>query len=460
MSPLTVDSHDLESARGITRRGLLAAAGVVAGGACLTVAIAATGCALGGAGTAGERGGTSGAGDGDGADGASWEPICDLGDGWTRCGSLDLRFAQNFSVDYYTAGPEGAASTGGAGSEGSVGPAVSDDSAEPADPYVLVCVSDGSAFLVVPEGREVPDGLASGIQVIERPVRDVYLVASNVLCLVDALGEVPSVALVGIAQKDCTVEAFSRALERGDVLYGGKYNAPDYELIADAGCRLAIENTMVNHDPSVKQKLRDLGLSVLVDQSSNEPHAMGRLEWIKLYGELWGKADLAGRLFDAEAAIVEDVADQIASEAAGERAKTVAFFYINANGSAVTRRKGDFVAQMIEMAGGAYVFDDARGEEGSTSTVTLEMERFYAVAKDADCIVYNATIDDSVRSMADLLAKNPLIADFKAVRTGDAWCTERNLYQQMTATGQIVRDIHTALTDPSVDALDFMFRLV
>ena len=94
--PDVIESIDARRRTSDAMRLLAAAAGVVAGGACLAVAIAATGCASNGAGTVGETGGTSGAGDGDGADGASWEPLRDLGDGWTRCGSLDLRFAHGF----------------------------------------------------------------------------------------------------------------------------------------------------------------------------------------------------------------------------------------------------------------------------------------------------------------------------------------------------------------------------
>ena len=31
------------------------------------------------------------------------------------------------------------------------------------------------------------------------------------------------------------------------MIYAGKYNAPDYELILDEGCGLAIESTMIHH---------------------------------------------------------------------------------------------------------------------------------------------------------------------------------------------------------------------
>ena len=36
------------------------------------------------------------------------------------------------------------------------------------------------------------------------------------------------------------------------------------------------------------------------------------------------------------------------------------------------------------------------------------MEEFYAAAKDADYLVYNATIDNPISSVDELLAKNEL----------------------------------------------------
>ena len=51
------------------------------------------------------------------------------------------------------------------------------------------------------------------------------------------------------------------------------------------------------------------------------------------------------------------------------------------------------------------------------------MEEFYAKAKNADYLIYNASIDSPINSIADLTAKSELFADFKAVKNGNVWCT-------------------------------------
>ena len=78
-------------------------------------------------------------------------------------------------------------------------------------------------------------------------------------------------------------------------------------------------------------------------------------EWLKLYGVLLGKEDLADKLFQEQVDKLKAIED---SESTG---KTVAFFYINSVGAANVRKSGDYVSKMIELAGGKYIFDALGG---------------------------------------------------------------------------------------------------
>ncbi len=347
----------------------------------------------------------------------------DLGNGWEPTGALQLEYAEHFTVDEFAGG------------------------------YQLVCISNGDRFLVVPQGAEAPSGMSSDIAVIQQPADKVYLVSSATMCLVDALGANGNILMSGIKTEDCSVAGFKQALEDGSITYGGKYSAPDYERISASGCTLAIENAMINHAPDVKEKLQKLGVTVLTEQSSSEPEALGRVEWIKLFGVLFDKEDEATRLFNEQKERVEQMSSL---EKSG---KTVAYFYINSNGAAVTRRAGDYVAQMIELAGGTYALDDAQGTATSGSSMTLEMERFFALAKDADVIIYNGTIDGSVASISDLVGKNSLLSQFKAVKNGDVWVTGADMYQQMTATADIIEELHGALAGEDASGYRYLKKL-
>ena len=139
--------------------------------------------------------------------------------------------------------------------------------------------------------------------------------------------------------------------------------------------------------------------------------------------------------------------------------KTVAFFYVTTAGTVSVRKSNDYVPKMIDIAGGEYVFRNLKGEDNAASSVNMQMEEFYAQAKDADYLVYNSTIDGNLASIDDLLAKNSLFADFKAVQNGNVWCIGKNLYQDTMDTGSIIHDFHEMLNSEDTDELTYMYKL-
>ncbi|MCQ2553517.1 MAG: ABC transporter substrate-binding protein, partial [Clostridia bacterium] len=228
------------------------------------------------------------------------------------------------------------------------------------------------------------------------------------------------------------IENAKKAMEDGKILFAGKYSEPDYELLLDNKCPLAIESTMINHSSEVADKLLELGINVLVDRSSFETHPLGRTEWIKLYAALLNEEDAANNFFNKQVSYMEEAMTQKPT------GKTASFFNITAAGKAVCRKSGDYVTEMMKIAGGEYVFDSL-GDPGSASaTVTIEMETFFAGAKDADYMIYNATIAGDINSIDELLAKSSLLSEFKAVQEGNVWCTDRNLYQDTTSAGEMI----------------------
>lgn len=69
--------------------------------------------------------------------------------------------------------------------------------------------------------------------------------------------------------------------------------------------------------------------------------------------------------------------------------------------------------------------------------------------------------DGELDSIDELLAKSSLLADFKAVKDGNVWCTGQNLFQETMGLATMIEDIHTMLTsdDPKLDSLTYMKKL-
>ena len=337
--------------------------------------------------------------------------------------SMELLYAEKFSVDYYTGG------------------------------FSLVTVNGSERYLVVPEGKESPGDLAEDITVLYQPLDRIYLVASAVMDMFISMDSLDVIRFTGTKAEGWYLEEARQAVESGDILYAGNYSAPDYEQILAEGCDLAIENTMVYHTPEVKEQLEKFGIPVMVDYSSYETEPLGRTEWVKLYGLLADREEEAAEAFAGQQEAFASIGD------AEDTGKTVAFFYITSSGEVNVRKASDYLPKMIELAGGHYVFSDLGAEDDTaSSTVSLQMEEFYAAAREADYLIYNSTIDGELSSVEELFGKSELLENFKAVREGNVYCTTRDLYQSSMELGTMIADIHGMLNGEE-DGLTYLYRL-
>jgi iron complex transport system substrate-binding protein len=319
--------------------------------------------------------------------------------------------------------------------------------------YTMVSIPDsGQKFLVVSQDAAEVDSLPADVTVLRQPVENIYLVSTSVMDLILHLDALDSVTLSGTKAEGWYLPEAKQAMEAGRIAYAGKYSAPDYEQILAANCGLAIENTMILHTPEVKEQLEHFGIPVLVERSSYESGPLERMEWIKLYGILLGKEDTAEQVFAAQEAAIAPLLEQ---EPTG---KSCAFFSLSSNNLATVRKGSDYVAKMIEMAGGAYVFSDLTDNGNSLATMNLPLEDFYAGAKDADVLIYNSAIEGTIASVSQLTEKFPLLAEFKAVQNGQVWCTSQSLFQQSMELADLILDMNKVFTEgtPDADTLKFL----
>ena len=305
----------------------------------------------------------------------------------------------------------------------------------------------------MPQGAGLPRGLDDDVVPLYAPLDRMYLAATSSMDFFRALDSVPAVRLSGTDVNGWYIEEAKAALEDGSMIFAGKYSAPDYELIFAEKCDLAIESTMIYHSPEVKEQLEKLGVPVLVERSSYEEDPLGRMEWVKVYGALLGKLPAAEELFDGEVEAVEPLLDQ------PKTGKTVAFFYITTTGTVNVRKSSDYVPRMIALAGGDYAFPDL-SSGSALSTVNMTMESFYDGARDADVLIYNSTIDGELFTLSELLQKSAFLKDFKAVQTGNVWCTGKNLFQEPMGLGKLILDMHRVLTDENApEELTYLHKL-
>lgn len=319
--------------------------------------------------------------------------------------------------------------------------------------YSVIRVYDGRDYILIPEGGEIPTDLPDSVTVIQKPLDNVYIQATSSMCFFASMDVMDALRLSGTKEDGWYIDAAVEAMKKGDLLFAGKYSEPDYEMLVSESCDLALESTMILHNPEVLEKLEEMGIPVFIERSNYEKHPLAKTEWVKVIGEMVDQPEKAEELFEVQKGYVQSLDEFENTE------KTVAFFFVNENGVVVTRKSDDYLPAMIELAGGRYCFENLGDPEKATSGVNMTMEEFYASTKDVDYLIYNASIADPLESVDDLIEINALFADYKAVKEGHVWTTGKSLHQATDSLGGMILDINTMLTDDSAEELTYMKHL-
>ena len=395
--------------------------------------------------------------------------------GYSYVDSMELAYATMFAVDYYE------------------------------KDITLITIADNQRYLLLPDalkqenantafGKQFLQNIPADVTILQKSPERVYLASSSCMDFWEELGVSNRVWFTSTRRQDWDLPNAAARMDDGSLEFVGKYNAPDFEYLLSEQCGLAVENTMIYHTPDTLEQLQSLGIPAMVEYSSYEPHPLGRLEWIRLWGLIAGCEEQAVAYFYEQIERMEQVTSQDGdpqtdktgqvtsqdrdsqSDKTGHAAAQnsynapvkVAYFSINANGMIRVPNSASYIPKMIALAGGDYVFADGFTQQEETdesnrtnasSSTNMQMEPFYAAAKDADVLIYNGTIEGKLSSVDELIEKNALFADFKAIREGRVWCQDGDLFQHPTQAVQQAVDFAAAVADKPDDTLIYLKKL-
>ena len=201
-------------------------------------------------------------------------------------------------------------------------------------------------YLIVPEDVEVPVGLEQDMIIVKKPTDHTYAESDEILNTMKDLDLLDNVVAVGMKSKDCTVSEIVDKMKvkdgekNAEVAYAGTADklklknfvksevnlalftgdilpredseenaAKDTDKKADKDSKdtketLTVEEQMEQFE-ELTEKLATLGIPVLVDRSSEEKTELGKQEWIKVYGVLYGCEEQTNEKFDAAVAAAE-----------------------------------------------------------------------------------------------------------------------------------------------------------
>lgn len=304
-------------------------------------------------------------------------------------------------------------------------------------------------YLVVPEGKKVPEALPENTVVLQQPIERICFASGGMASLAEAIGAVNSIRTVAIDIDGWTIESVIAGLENGKIKYSGKFREPDFEMLLNEAVQLEIDTAMLCNYQEVCKKYDELGIPYFIENSSSESHPLGRMEWVKLLGAILGLDQEAAAYFDIAEAKVNAVA---ATEKCG---RSAALFYIGED-TVYVRNAGDYIPAMLDLAGGDYITADVGAGRGGNAK--LNFEEFYARCKDADYLFW-IVLSCPYATLQELVDSNELFADFKAVQGGNVYTSKRGFAQSTACFADVIVEMHRILNDASIEEIKTFTKL-
>lgn len=235
-------------------------------------------------------------------------------------------------------------------------------------------------YLLVDRNRPLPAGLPKGT-VVKVPARKVVVYTSVHAAILDQLGEIEHV--IGVCEpRYMDTPAIREGVASGRIADLGEATAPDIEKMIELGAELIIASPFQNSSYGPVEKT---GIPIFEGADYMESLPLGRTEWVRLYGLLFGKEQQADSIFRATEQRYLGLKTRVASIAHRPTILTEKKY-----GSSWFLPAGDsYMAHLFEDAGGEYLFQDLPG----TGSVPLAFESVFDRAIHAEIwfVKYNAS---------------------------------------------------------------------
>lgn len=268
-------------------------------------------------------------------------------------------------------------------------------------------------YILVPTEQELPANLPEGT-VVRTPVSNALVYSTVHNSLISEIGGIDAIGGVCNAEYVNEGEVKER-LRSGRIADCGVSMSPDIEKIIKLHPQVIMLSPFENNDKYAK--VGELGIPIIECADYMETSALGRAEWVKFYGLLFGKADVAEKMFGD----VEEKYNAL-KEMASKVAKRPKVLIDQRYGQVWNVPGGEStMAGLIRDARGINPFD-AYKQSGS---VPLAQEKVLAEAYDADIwfVRYN---QDNEKTLKELASDAPVNSQFKAYKEGNVYgCNTR-----------------------------------
>lgn len=269
-------------------------------------------------------------------------------------------------------------------------------------------------YVMLQKGAVLPDSLKQ-YTVVNVPVTKLVATSTTHIPSLEMLGVENT--LVGFPGTNYVSSEKTRALiDGGKIKEAGANESLNTEVVVDLQPDAIVAFAVDGANKSL-QALQNAGLKVLYNGDWTEQTPMGKAEWIKLFGALYGLDDKADEIFTG----IEKDYNEALKLAQVVKQKPTVMAGAMLNDQWLMPQGDSWFAQFYKDAGGTYFWANTKG----TGSLSLSFEQVLEHAQNADVWIGPG----QYTSLLQMQEANPHYAQFKAFR-------EKRVYSYSNKTGK------------------------
>ncbi|SCY66127.1 iron complex transport system substrate-binding protein [Flavobacterium caeni] len=256
-------------------------------------------------------------------------------------------------------------------------------------------------YVLQRKGAVIPDSLKQ-YPTVPVPLSAIVVTSTTHIPSLEMLGVAET--LVGFPNLDyVSSEKVRTRIDAGTIRELGSNQSLNTEVLLDLQPDLIVGFGIDNNNPAL-DNLQKSGLKVMLNGDWNEQTPLGKAEWIKFFGALYGKEKQADSIFNQ----IEKTYKQTLALAKNAKQKPTVMAGAIYENQWYLPHGNSWGSIFIADAAGAYLWADSHG----TGSLSLPFEKVLEKAKDAEYWIGPA----QYTSLAEMTADNPHYAQFKAFR--------------------------------------------
>jgi iron complex transport system substrate-binding protein len=212
-------------------------------------------------------------------------------------------------------------------------------------------------YSLVKRGSKLPSGLDSS-EIIFVPLKKIVCMSTTYIAMICELGEEKSI--IGVSGADFVYSpGLAKNVANGSVADVGYEANLNKELILKLSPDLIMIYGIGSESSGYVGKIKELGIKIIINADYLETDPLSRAEWIKLFGALYCKENLADSIYNSEVDKYNKLKSYI-HERVKEEPKVLLglpfkdTWYVSPGNS--------YISTLITDAGGSYLWSDIKSE--------------------------------------------------------------------------------------------------